>query len=83
MLRHKLASACGAAIFLLMSTGPITHAQQNGTSQNGTTQNGTKQNGPTISATPELDSGVLFLVGAGGGTLSYLVLRRRARRRQD
>ena len=83
MLRHKLATACGAAVLLLMATGPITHAQQgqNGQGQNGN-QNGQGQNSPSPGATPELDSALLFVLGGGGGAISYLLLRRRARSRK-
>lgn len=74
------AAACVLTLTTLGSVG-VVHAQgtnQNGTTQNGTNQNNNKQN-VNLSATPELDSFVLFGTGAAGMG-AYALTRLRARR---
>jgi hypothetical protein len=70
--------SCAAACALLLATlGPagLVHAQGADNDQNGTKQN------VILSATPELDSVVLFGTGAIG-VISYALLRRRAGRKR-
>jgi hypothetical protein len=43
-------------------------------------QNG--QNDPSVVATPELDSAMLFVVGGAGAAIPYFLMRRRARRKE-
>jgi hypothetical protein len=66
---------------MLATTGSIAHAQaqnQNGQNQN---QNNGQNGGPRLSATPELDSALLFGVGVFGLGAASSVLRRIGRRR--
>jgi hypothetical protein len=84
MRRPAWKSAVAGGALMLTMLGPVgsVHAQStnpNGTAQNGTNQNNNKQN-VNLSATPELDSVVLFGTGAisiGG----YALLRLRGTRK--
>jgi len=78
MRRSTLARDLAAVGFVLATTGSIAHAQaqnQNGLPQN---QNGNPQNQnnpPRVSATPELDSALLFGAGVFGLGAASSVLR--------
>jgi hypothetical protein len=91
MRRSILARHLASIGLVLLTTGSVAHAQsqnQNGQAQ---TPNGQGQNqgggggqGPRLSATPELDSAVLFSVGVIGlGAASSVLRRLRQRRNPD
>lgn len=79
MRRSTLARDLAAVGFVLATTGSIAHAQAQ--NQNGQNQNNGQNGGPRLSATPELDSALLFGVGVFGLGAASSVLRRIGRRR--
>ena len=79
MRRVTLAGGLAALGLVLATTGSIAHAQaQNGQGPN---QNGGGVKPPRVSATPELDSSLLFGVGLLGLGAATSVARRVKRRR--
>ena len=82
MGRSKLASLACSAALLLLSAGSVAYAaggNDQGQNNNNQGQNGPKP--PSLAATPELDSIVLFgagLLGAGGLGYWRMRVRRRA-----
>jgi len=87
MRRSILARHLASIGLVLVTTGSVAHAQsqnQNGVPQN---QNGNPQNQnnpPRVSATPELDSALLFGAGVIGlGAASSLLRRFRQRQNSD
>jgi hypothetical protein len=87
MRRSILARHLASIGLVLVTTGSVAHAQsqnQNGQAQN---QNGNPQNQnkpPRVSATPELDSALLFGAGVIGlGAASSVLRRLRQRQNRD
>ncbi len=79
--RLRLATAACVLGISLASAMPVAAAPGgNGGNNNGSSGNG--NNPPSVAATPELDSLALFGAGAAG-MAGYVVMRIRARRRQD
>ncbi len=79
--RLRLATAACVLGISLASAMPVAAAPGgNGGNNNGNSGNG--NNPPSVAATPELDSLALFGTGAAG-MVGYVLMRVRARRRQD
>ncbi len=77
--RAALTSVALFAILSVASVSAVSAQSQNGQGQNGSNQGQGNGVHPLISATPELDS--LLLFGSGiAGVVGYAALRRRARR---
>jgi hypothetical protein len=72
---------------VLVTTGSVAHAQSQNQNGQGQNQNGNPQNQnnpPRVSATPELDSALLFSAGVIGlGAASSLLRRLRQRQNSD
>ena len=81
MTRVTLAGGLAALGLVFATTGSIAHAQAQNTNGQGLTQNGGGVKPPRVSATPELDSSLLFGVGLLGLGAATSVARRVKRRR--
>jgi hypothetical protein len=80
MRRSILARHLASIGLVLVTTGSVAHAQSQ--NQNGQGQN--QNNPPRVSATPELDSALLFSAGVIGlGAASSLLRRLRQRQSSD
>jgi len=80
MRRSILARHLASIGLVLVTTGSVAHAQSQ--NQNGNPQN--QNNPPRVSATPELDSALLFGAGVIGlGAASSLLRRFRQRQNSD
>jgi hypothetical protein len=87
MRRSILARHLASIGLVLVTTGSVAHAQSQNQNGQGQNQNGNPQNQnnpPRVSATPELDSALLFSAGVIGlGAASSLLRRLRQRQNSD
>jgi hypothetical protein len=76
-LHHRLLSACAAVAVILAISATVASAQQQTQDQSVLVQGGNGRGKPNPTATPELDTALLYGAGLIGIAAPWLYIRRR------